>query len=56
MLRVVQSPGEGIAVGERRRGEGRGPMLALAGVLLLLGTAQTAREMANAEPDGSAFS
>jgi hypothetical protein len=35
----------------RRRGEGRGPMLALAGVLLLLGAAQTAREMANAEPD-----
>jgi hypothetical protein len=26
-------------------------MLALAGVLLLLGAAQTAREMANAEPD-----
>ena len=43
-------------MGERRGGEGRGPMLALAGVLLLLGTAQTAREMANAEPDGSVFS
>jgi hypothetical protein len=31
-------------------------MLALAGVLLLLGAAQTAREMAEAEPDGSVFS
>jgi hypothetical protein len=43
-------------VGERRRTEGRAPMLALAGVLLLLGVAETAREMANAEPDGSVFS
>jgi hypothetical protein len=31
-------------------------MLALAGVLLLLGVAETAREMANAEPDGSVAS
>ncbi len=31
-------------------------MLALAGVLLLLGVAETAREMANAEPDGSVVS
>jgi hypothetical protein len=38
------------------RTEGKGPMLALAGVLLLLGVAETAREMANAEPDGSVFS
>jgi hypothetical protein len=40
----------------RRRTEGRAPMLALAGVLLLLGVAQTAREIANAEPDGSVVS
>ena len=40
----------------RRRTEGRGPMLALAGVLLLLGAAQTAREMADTEPGGSAAS
>ena len=31
-------------------------MLALAGVLLLLAVAETAREMANAEPDGSVVS
>jgi hypothetical protein len=31
-------------------------MLALAGVLLLLGAAQTAREIANAEPDGTVIS
>jgi hypothetical protein len=47
----------GLAVGRRwRRTEGRAPMLALAGVLLLLGVAETAREMANAEPDGSVAS
>jgi hypothetical protein len=46
----------GVAVGRRRRTEGRAPMLALAGVLLLLGVAETAREMANAEPDGSVAS
>ena len=40
----------------RRRTEGRGPMLALAGVLLLLVAAQTAREMTNAEPGGSVVS
>ncbi len=43
-------------MGERRRTEGRGPMLALAGVLLLLGTAETVKEMANAEPGGGVFS
>jgi hypothetical protein len=43
-------------VGRRRRTEGRGPMLALAGVLLLLVAAQTAREMTNAEPGGSVVS
>jgi hypothetical protein len=37
----------------RRRTAGRGPMLALAGVLLLLVAAETAREMANAEAGGS---
>ena len=35
----------------RRRTEGRAPMLALAGVLLLLIAAETFKEMANAEPD-----
>ena len=43
-------------VGRRWRTEDRAPMLALAGVLLLLGVAETAREMANAEPDGSVAS
>jgi hypothetical protein len=43
--------------GRRRRGtEGRGPMLALAGVLLLLVAAKTAREMTNAEPGRSVLS
>jgi hypothetical protein len=42
--------------GRKRRTEGRGPMLALAGVLLLLVAAETAREMANAEPGGSVVS
>ena len=37
----------------RRRTEGRGPMFALAGVLLLLGAAETAREMADTEPGAS---
>jgi hypothetical protein len=46
----------GDAVGERRRTEGRAPMLVLAGVLLLLVAAETAREMANAEPGGSVVS
>ena len=51
-MRVV-----GVAVGRRRRRtEGGAPMLALAGVLLLLGIAETAREMADAEPDGSVAS
>ena len=40
----------------RRRTEGRGPMLALAGVLLLLVAAETAREMTNAEPGASVLS
>jgi hypothetical protein len=40
----------------RRRTEGRGPMLALAGVLLLLGAAETARELADTEPGGSVAS
>ena len=34
----------------RTRTEGRAPMLALAGVLLLLIAAQSVKEMANAEP------
>ncbi len=34
----------------------RGRMLALAGVLLLLGAAETAREMADTEPGGSVAS
>jgi hypothetical protein len=40
----------------RRRTEGRAPMLALAGVLLLLVAAETAREMTNAEPGASVVS
>jgi hypothetical protein len=36
--------------------EGRAQMLALAGVLLLLGAAETAREMADTEPGGSVLS
>ncbi len=47
---------EWLAVGERRRTERRAPMLALAGVLLLLGAAETAREMADTEPGGSVAS
>jgi hypothetical protein len=43
-------------VGRRRRTEGRAPMLALAGVLLLLGVAETAREMADTEPGESMVS
>ena len=43
-------------MGRHRRTEGRGPMLALAGVWLLLVAAETAREMANAEPGGSVIS
>ncbi len=42
-------------MGRRWRTEGRGPMLALAGVLLLLGVAETVREMADAKPDGGVF-
>ena len=34
----------------RRRTEGRAPMLALAGILLLLFAVETARELADAEP------
>ncbi len=41
---------------EHRRPGGRGPMLALAGVLLFLGTVGTAREMADTEPGGSVVS
>ncbi|MDQ5818198.1 MAG: hypothetical protein M3334_07465 [Actinomycetota bacterium] len=40
----------------RRRTEGRGPMLALAGVLLVLGVAEAAREMTDTEPGGNVFS
>ena len=47
---------KGVAVGRHRRTEGRGPMLALAGVWLLLVAAETAREMANAEPGESVLS
>jgi hypothetical protein len=36
--------------------EGRAQMLALAGVLLLLGAAETSREMADTEPGGSVLS
>ncbi len=43
-------------MGRHRRTEGRGPMLALAGVWLLLVAAETAREMTNAEPGGSVVS
>jgi hypothetical protein len=41
---------------EHRRPGGRGPMLALAGVLLFLGAVGTAREMADTEPGGSVVS
>ena len=40
----------------RRRTKGRAPMLALAGVLLLLIAADTAKEMADAEPGVSVVS
>jgi hypothetical protein len=40
----------------RRKTEGRAQMLALAGVLLLLGAAETAREIADTEPEGSMVS
>ena len=43
-------------MGRHRRTEGRRPMLALAGVWLLLVAAETAREMTNAEPGGSVIS
>ena len=43
-------------MGRHRRIEGRGPMLALAGVWLLLVAAETAREMTNAEPGESVLS
>ena len=39
----------------RRRTEGRAPMLALAGILLLLIAADIAREVADAEPSDSAI-
>ncbi len=43
--------------GRRRRSEGRArQMLALGGVLFLLGAAETSREMADTEPGGSAAS
>lgn len=48
-------PDEGVMVRGRTRTEGRAPMLALAGVLLLLIAAETARGMANAEPDEGAI-
>jgi hypothetical protein len=40
----------------RRKTEGRAQMLALAGVLLLLGAAETAREIADTEPEESMVS
>ncbi len=40
-------------MGRHRRTEGRRPMLALAGVWLLLVAAETAREMTNAEQPGA---
>ncbi len=43
-------------MGRHRRTEGRRPMLALAGVWLLLVAAETAREMTNAEPGASVVS
>jgi hypothetical protein len=42
--------------GGHGRTESRGQMLALGGVLLLLGAAETAREMADTEPGGSVLS
>jgi len=42
--------------GRRRRTEGRAQMLALGGILFLLGAAETSREMADTEPGGSAAS
>jgi hypothetical protein len=49
----IRSLNEGVIVQGRRRPEGRVPMLVLAGVLLLLIVAETAREMADAEPGQS---
>ena len=43
-------PSEGVIVRGRRKTEGRAPMLALAGVLLLLFAAKTASELADAAP------
>ena len=43
-------PNEGVIVRGRRRTEGRAPMLAFAGVLLLLIAAKTASELADAAP------
>jgi hypothetical protein len=44
---------EWLAVGERRRTARGAPMLALAGVLLLLGAVETVRGIASAEPGWS---
>jgi hypothetical protein len=49
----TRGPNEGVIVQGRRRSEGRAPMLVLAGVLLLLIVAETAREIADTEPDRS---
>ena len=49
----TRSPNEGVIVQGRRRPEGRVPMLVLAGALLLLIVAETAREMADTEPGQS---
>ena len=44
------NPNKGVIVRGRRKTEGRAPMLALAGVLLLLFAAKTASELADAAP------
>lgn len=55
-MRPVKGPNGRVIVQGRRRTEDRAPMLVLAGVLLLLIAAETAREMANAEPGASVVS
>ena len=49
----TEGPNEWVIMQERRRTEGRAPMLVLAGVLLLLFAAETARELADAAPGQS---
>jgi hypothetical protein len=55
-MRPVKGPNGRVIVQGSRSTEGRAPMLVLAGVLLLLIAANTAKEMADAEPGASVVS